>query len=41
MAAIAGAGSFATLLIWLRPAEQDLQSGGDPELELVPDNGGA
>ena len=33
MAAIAGAGSFATLLIWLRPAEKSLQSGLDSEPE--------
>jgi predicted MFS family arabinose efflux permease len=41
MAAIAGAGSFATLFIWLRPADKNLQSGRDSEPEPAPGGGGA
>jgi MFS family permease len=41
MAAIAGAGSFATLLIWLRPAEKSLQANLDGEMRSTTENGGA
>jgi predicted MFS family arabinose efflux permease len=41
MAAIAGAGSFATLLIWLRPAEKSLQANHDGEMRPTTESGGA
>ena len=41
MAAIAGAGSFATLLIWLRPAEKSLQVDRDPNPAPESQSGGA
>jgi predicted MFS family arabinose efflux permease len=41
MAAVAGAGSFATLLIWLRPAEKSLQVDRDPDPEPESQSGEA